>query len=456
MYLLKLLSSWVPQKKSDPVDATESLAHITYSPARWGTIALVIGFFGFFIWACFAPLDEGVPSSGVVSIDTKRKVIQHLSGGIVKQVLVKEGQMVMAGQTLLTLDDMTAKARFEEIRQHYLGLRAREGRLASEQVGANVIQMHPDLKAAADDPLVMQQLQNQSMLLASRRGSLNSALQGIEESIQGKQAAIQGYQVMLDNRKTQQALLSEQIKSITELVNDGYAPRIQLQDLQLRQAQSNGDIADTLSAISQAKRAISEMKQHALAQKQEYRKEVDTQMAEVKIEVDADAEKLKAATEDLARMEVRSPVAGQVVGLQFQTVGAVIQPAQKIMDIVPVNEGLILEVKVAPNLIDKIHNNQMADIRFSSFSNSPLLKVEGHVISVSHDLLTDAGADPSKSISYYLARVEITPKGMKTLGSRVLESGMPAQVVINTGERSLLAYLLHPFVKRLAASMKEE
>ncbi len=449
------MSFFKPQKQVDPLSDIEGSSG-SRSPTRWGIWALLIGFLGFFVWACFAPLDEGVPSVGTVSIDTKRKVVQHLSGGIVKSVFVKEGQTVKAGQVLLTLDESNSKAHFEEIRQHYLGLRAKEGRLAAEQLGANSINIHADLKKAIDDPLVAQQLHNQELLLTSRRSSLLAELQGIEESIQGKQAAIHGSEAVLESRKAQQALLSEQIKGISELVNEGYAPKSQLQDLQLRLAQSTGDIADAQSTISQAKRTIAELKQRAVTQKQEYRKEVDTQMAEVKIEVDADAEKLKAATEELGRMEVRSPVSGQVVGLQFQTIGSVIQPGQKILDVVPLGEVLILEVKIAPNLIDRIHTKQKADIRFSSFSNSPLLKVEGVVDSVSGDLLTDQNADPSKSASYYLARVSITSKGMQTLGSRVLESGMPAQVIINTGERSLIAYLLHPFVKRLAASMKEE
>ena len=364
--------------------------------------------------------------------------------------------MVKVGQVLLTLDDSTSKAHFEEIRQHYLGLRAREGRLVAEQKGSVHIQVHPDLKKALNDPLVQAQLHNQELLLNSRQGSLAAELEGIQESVLGKEAAIHGHERILASRQSQLVLLNDQIKALSGLVSEGYAPRNQLQDLQLRFAQVNADIADSQSLIMQAQRAISELQQRALTQKQEYRKEVDTQMAEVRLEVDADADKLNAVTEELARVEIRSPVSGQVVGLQFQTVGSVIQPGQHIMDIVPTDERLILEVKIPPNLIDRVHVKQMADIRFASFANSPLLKVEGMIDSVSYDLLTDTNADASKSTNYYLARVSVTPKGMKTLGSRVMQSGMPAQVIINTGERSLLSYLLHPFIKRLAASMKEE
>jgi protease secretion system membrane fusion protein len=175
------------------------------------------------------------------------------------------------------------------------------------------------------------------------------------------------------------------------------------------------------------------------------------------LEVDADAEKLKALQEELTRTQVRSPVSGQVVGLQFQTVGSVVQPGQKILDVVPLNEGLLLEAKIVPYLIDKVHAGQVADVRFSSFANSPLLAVEGRIESISSDLLTEANMNPDQpGASYYLARIVITPEGLKKLGHHVLQPGMPVQIVIKTGERSLLTYLLHPLIKRLAAALKEE
>lgn len=445
-------------KSKDLDDQNDSLSAPVdvHSHARWGFWVLLIGFLGFLLWACFAPLDEGVPTAGTVSIETKRKAVQHINGGIVKKVMVKEGQIVSAGQVLLVLDNASTKARYEEIRQHYLGLRAKEARLSAEQTGLKALQIHPDLKNALSDPLVMQQLQNQEILMASRKGSLAAELEGIDESIHGKQAAIVGSQSVLEHRKVQRGLLTEQIQGLSELVSQGYAPRNQLQELQLRLAQVEGDMADTMSAINQANRAIGELRQKAMTQKQEYRKEVDTQMAEVRLEVNADADKMKAASDDLNRVDIRSPASGQIVGLQFQTIGSVIQPGQKILDVVPSNEGLILEVKIPPNLIDRIHVEQKADVRFSSFSNTPLLKVEGRVNSVSYDLLTDPPSESTKGESYYLGRILITPSGIKTLGNRVLQSGMPVQVVIKTGERTLLTYLLHPFVKRLAASMKEE
>jgi protease secretion system membrane fusion protein len=144
-----------------------------------------------------------------------------------------------------------------------------------------------------------------------------------------------------------------------------------------------------------------------------------------------------------------------VVGLQFQTIGAIIQPGQKIMDVVPEHEGLMLEAKIQPQMIDRIHVGQMADIRFFNFAKSPQLVIEGKIDSLSKDLMMDPSTNTPQS-GYYLARISLTEKGLKDLGTRDLQSGMPAQVIIKTGERSLLTYLLHPFMKRLAASLKEE
>ena len=179
-------------------------------------------------------------------------------------------------------------------------------------------------------------------------------------------------------------------------------------------------------------------------------------MARVKMEVDAVGEKYKALEGELKRTEIKSPVDGQVVGLQFQTGGGVVQPGQKILDVVPLNEGLLVEVKVPPNLIDRVSIGQAADIRFDSFANSPKLVVEGKVDSISKDLINEpnlSAAAPNSS--YYLARVSVTTKGSQTLGNRPLQSGMPVQVIIKTGERTMLTYFMHPFMKRFAESLKE-
>ncbi len=425
----------------------------TKRPARIGLWALLLGFAGFLLWAALAPLDEGVPSQGSVSIDTKRKTVQHLTGGIVKAVLVREGQMVKEGDVVVKLDDGTARAIYEETRQRYLALRAMQGRLLAEQTGQARIEFHPDLKAALTDPLISQQMQTQEQLLLARRSALRADLQGIEENIQGQQALLQAYTGMLANRRSQLASLTEELNNTRELVKEGYAPRNRQLELERMVAESNSAIGELVGNISRVTRGIAEMRQRALSRQQEYRKDVESNMAEVTRAVQSDAQRFVALKEDLARTEIRAPVSGQVVGLNVQTVGGVVPPGQKLMDVVPQDQSLLLEARIAPNLIDKVHVGQSTDIRFSSFANSPQLVVEGKLVSVSGDLLTDP---QNPQFAYYLARISVTPAGMKTLGARQLQPGMPAEVIIKTGERSVLTYLLHPLTKRLAASMKEE
>ena len=425
----------------------------TRAVARTGLLVLAVGFGGFLLWAGLAPLDEGVPTMGTVTLDTKRKTVQHLSGGIVKEVLVQEGQQVKEGETMLRLEAAVAKANYEAVRQRYLGFRAMQSRLFAEQAGRDVIDFHPDVKAAIDDPLIKQQVNTQQQLIQARRAALSADLQGIEESSQGLREQLGSYQNILVQRRNQLSLLTEELTNTRGMVKEGYAPRNRQLELERMVAESNAAIADLMGNSLRISRQVAELSQRSMARKQEYRKEIESQLADVTREVQSDAEKFVAVTADLSRMEIKSPANGQVVGLTVQTVGAVLQPGQKLLDVVPDNQTLLLEAHIPPHLIDKVQAGLSADIRFNSFAHSPQLVVEGKVMSVSGDLLSDP---QQPQFVYYLARVQVTSSGMKTLGARQMQPGMPVEVVIKTGERSLLTYLMHPLTKRMAASMKEE
>jgi len=419
---------------------------------RIGLLTLALGFGGFLLWAAFAPLDEGVPSAGMVAIDTKRKTVQHLSGGIIEKVVVREGDRVRQGQLLIRLDTAMARANHESVRQRYLGLRAMQARLTAEHTGAQHLVFHDDLQAAAADPLIRHQMQTQEQLFHTRARLLRSDLQSIEESIEGQRGMYEAYTRMLRSRQAQSDSLNDELDNLRGLVADGYAPRNRQHELERLVADSSSGIADLLGNTVRAQRSMSELRQRAFSRQQEQHREVQTQLAEVDREVLAEQEKFKALADELARMDIKSPADGQVVGLAVQTVGGVIQAGQKLMDIVPGSAPLLLEAQVAPHLIDRVQSDLPVDVRFSSFAHSPQLVVEGKVQSVSSDLLTD----PQTLASYYLARIEVTAEGLKRLGKRQLQPGMPVEVVFKTGERSLLTYLLHPLTKRIAASLTEE
>lgn len=427
-----------------------------FNHTRRGAGILLVGVFCFVVWAALAPLDEGVPTEGVVSVESNHRVVQHLTGGIVSDLRVREGQEVNVGDVLFKLDEQNSKARYEEVRQRYLGLRAQESRLRAEQMHRTTIEFHPDLLSQQQDPLIQQQMRNQSQLLLARTSALAADIAAKKESIAGHQALIEGYRGVLSSLESQLVLLQEQLKGVRTLAAEGYAPRNQQNDLEQRVAALYGERANTQANITRAQRAILELQQQINQRVQTEQKEIDADMAQLKLQVEADAQKVLALREELGRTEIRAPASGQVVGLQVHTLGAVIQPGQKLMDIVPSGEALIIDAQIPPHLIDKIQVGQAADIRFSTFSNSPQLLVEGQLKSISKDLLTKQSSTLEGGQSYYLARVMLTKQGTEMLQGRQLQPGMPVQVVIKTGVRTLWNYLMHPLSKRLAASMKEE
>lgn len=439
-------------EEKSPLGTQQPSASDSRSAARLGLWVLGIGLGGFLLWAAWAPLDEGVPTQGLVTIDTKRKAVQHLSGGIVRAVKVGEGQMVQEGDVLIELDENVANANHEAVRQRYLGLRAMQGRLQAEQAGRAQISFHPDLLAAQSDPLIGSQMNTQADLMRARRASLAAEVSAAEESIRGQQAMIQSYQSIQESRNNQLRLVRQELEQTRPLAQDGYVPKNRLLELERSMADSQASLADLKGQTARAMQSIAEVRQRVVVRQQDFRKEVESQLADVTREVQSDAEKLVAVRADLDRMEIRAPASGQVVGLAVQSVGAVVQSGQKLMDIVPENERLVLETRIDPHLIDRVRVGLLTDVRFTAFAHSPQLVVDGEVLSVSQDVLTDQHT----GAGYYLARVRITPEGMKVLGGRQLQPGMAAEVIVKTGERSMLKYLISPLTKRLAASLKEE
>jgi protease secretion system membrane fusion protein len=437
--------------EADDRPVRDSRLNKLQSVASW---TLLTGLLAFIAWGAFAPLDEGVPSQAVVAIDTKRKTVQHQQGGIIREVLVREGDQVQEDQVLMRLADGVVRANMEAARQRYLGLRAMESRLVAEQLERDRIDFHPDVMAEAQDPLIQRHIDAQQQLWRTRRLALQADLAGIDESIRGQEALRQSYAGMIESRRLQQRLLQEQHNNIQGLVKEGYAPRNQQLELERQLADVLTNLTDLNGNMVRASQVIAELRQRAISRRQDYRKETDSQLAEVTREAQSDEGKVRALREDLARTEIRSPSAGQVVGLAFQTVGGVIGPGQRVLDVVPEREPLLLEARIAPHLINSVEPGLLTDVRFSSFAHSPQLVVQGKVISVSGDLLTEqTNLGP---MSYFLARVEVTPEGMKSLGHHQMQPGMPAEVIIKTGERTLLTYLLHPLTRRMASSMKEQ
>ncbi len=445
------------QNASDATNVVElapDLPTDTRSTIRLGFLALVLGFGGFLVWAAYAPLDEGVPAQASVAIETKRKTIQHQTGGIIRQVAVREGQRVKAGDTLIELDDGTARANYESIRQNYMSQRAAESRLLAELERRETISFHPDLLASQADPLIKQHILTQSQLFESRRASLRSELAGLDEAIAGQEATLAGLRLQLDSRKLQSQKHSEQLKNMAELAAEGYVPRNQVLTLEQSQAELSSILAELNASKARTERSIAELKLRKAQRLTDGSKEVASQLADVRREVQAGREKLDAITAELGRVKIKAPVDGQVVGLTVASVGGVASAGQKLMDIVPKEEGVVLEARIPTHVIDRVHTSDPVAVRFSAFARSPQLVVDAMINSISADVVTES--TQAGTLSYYLARVSLTEEGLKKLGDRQLQPGMTAEVLIKTGERSLLTYLMHPLTKRIAAAMKEE
>jgi protease secretion system membrane fusion protein len=442
-------------RPSDAVTDVDEIALKTDTrPAiRLGFWVLVVGFGLFLAWAAWAPLDEGVSAPATVSIETRRKTIQHVQGGVVQQVKVKEGAEVKQGDVLIVLDDSATRASYEAIRQNYLSQRALESRLIAEVTNAPKITFHKDLLAAGDD-LAKQHMAVQQQLFAARRAAQAAEIAAARQSIAGMEGQIAGMGQMLESRKTQASLQSTQLGNVQSLASDGFATRNQALQLEQSQAELKASIAELQTNVQRTQSAIAETRLHIAQREQEFLKEGSSQLADVRREVQANEERLAAITADLGRTQIRAPVAGQVIGIAVSSAGGVVTPGQRLMDILPRGESLLLDAKVQPQVIDRIKVGDFTEVRFSGFANTPQLVAQGKVVSLSGDAVSEQTA--AGMSSYYLARVELTPEGLKTLGNRALQPGMTAEVLVKTGERSLMSYLLHPLTKRIASAMTEE
>lgn len=363
----------IAQLLNSPVPLIEDSENALQSAMRLGWWVLLGGSVFFMIWASMVPLQEGVPSQASVVIETKRKSVQHMQGGIVSEVLVKEGDWVNQGQELLRLDAAQTLAVYETAKQ---------------------------------------------------------SLASLQENLSAQQAMYAGLLQTEKHRRDQRSLLEREMTGLRQVVQEGFAPQVQLYQLERSIADLDALLAELKSNQHKARQSV----------------------LEIEHQIQAGRLKMVAAQNDMDRSTIVASVNGQVVGMNIQSSGAVIQPAEKIMDIVPKDELLVIEAKINPQYVDRLKLGSMADVRFSSFANSPLLVVESELLSVSGDVLIDNVTHQS----YYLARLKITPKGMRQLDDKALHAGMGVEVVLHIGERTLLQYLLHPLTKRLAASMKEQ
>lgn len=421
-------------------------------PLRWGLWTLAIGFGGFLLWAGLAPLDAGVNAPGTVVVASSRKTIQHQTGGTVDRILVDEGAKVKKDQLLIQLNNTEAKAQLSIAEAQFISAKAIEGRLLAERAGAAKVTYDPELASYGDDERVKQAEALQNQLFATRRANLKSQVGVLLEQIGGLNEQLKGFDALRSSRQSQSKWMSDELNGIRDLAKDGYVPKNRMFQLERNAADIDGALADTVAHIGQARNAISESKLRILETQQQYQKEVETQLTEDMKEAQAAADRVKAMKHLLDSMSIRSPIDGVVVGLNVHTVGGVIQPGLHIMDIVPENDPLIVEARISPETISKVAVGKLVDINFPALDRHSTPTIPGTVLTISADSL----ADQRTGMPYYLAQIKVTKQGMKMIGKQQIIAGMPAAIVIKTGERSMLNYLIKPLFDRMNAAFTED
>ncbi len=422
------------------------------SHTRLGWWIVIAGVGGFLLWASFAPLDKGVPLSGTVTVATNKKAVQHLTGGTVEAILVKEGDLVKAGDVLVRMNAVQAKANAEIARVQYFSARTAEARLIAERDGKKSIVFPPELEDVKNDPRVANNIHLQLQLFNSRQSAIQSELSALNENIAGLVQQNKGLEESRDGKKLQLQFLKEQLDGMRDLAKEGYVARNRLLELERTYAQLSTAISEDISNIGRGQSQISEFRLRRLQRQQEYQKEVRTQLSDTQKEADALANRLTGLDYDLDNVLVKAPVDGTVVAMSVFTHGGVIAPGFRMMDIVPSDDPLIVDGQLPVHLIDKVHPNLKVELMFTAFNQNQTPHVPGIVTQVSADrLIEEKSGQP-----YYNLKAKVAPEGMKMIANLQIRPGMPVELFIKTGERTMMNYLFKPLFDRLTMSMTEE
>lgn len=434
-----------------PADAKVDINHARTSRLGWSILAL--GFGGFMLWAAFAPLDQGVPASGQVVVTGNRKAVQNLSPGMVQAIMVKDGDEVKAGDVLIRLDATAARAQFELARSQWITAKAAEARLMAEAQGKPQVTFHHALLKEKSDPRARDAMALHSHLLLTRQAGLQAELDAMKKSIAGLESSMAGLEAARTAKEEQIKLLREELKGQRDLAADGYLPRNRVSEQERLLAQLNGALSEDVANLGRAGQNISEIRMRMVAKQQEYRKEVEAGLSDIQKEASSLDSRLAGLAFELANADVKAPSEGVVVGLNVHTVGGVVPAGFTLMEVVPRTEPLKVDVQIPTALIDKVKVGLPVEIMFPAFSQTITPQIPGKFVQVA----ADATTDPQGRIPpFYKGQVVVTDDGMKKLKAHEIKAGMPAEVFIKTGERTMLNYLFKPLRDRVRSALTEE
>jgi membrane fusion protein, protease secretion system len=422
------------------------------APVRLGWWIVLVGCALFLFWGFVAPLDQGVPMSGVITVAGNKKSVQHLSGGTIQKILVKEGDLVKAGQPLVEIDGTVSRSNAETTRIQYFTARSAEARLIAERDSLSDIRFPSIAADLQADPRIAGATDTQRQLFTARRGALRSELAAVDENLAGLQAQNAGLISARDGKQRQLSLLREQAQNMRNLARDGYAPRNRWLELERNLAQLEADILEDTGNLTRGQRQMAELKLRRVQRQQDFQKDVRDQLAKVQSESEALRSRLEGLDHEVINNLVKAPVDGVVADVAVFTDGGVVGPGFRMMDIVPLDEPFVVEGQIPIHLVDSVSPGLPVELIFSAFNRSTTPRIPATVTQVSPDRLVD---DASK-MPYYRMRAEISPEGRREMAKLPVRAGMPVELFVKTGERSLMNYLMRPLRDHVRSSMVEE
>lgn len=451
-WLTKGWNPYDPARLPRRSDGLEPVVIEETSVRRTTVWLILVTFLAFIVWSTTAPLDGGVVMTGSVVVAGNRKAIQHPTGGVVQEIRVQEGTVVKQGDVVVKINPLNTEANLTSAELQYINLLATESRLLAERLGSE-IKWRPELnRFGSNDPRVAEAKLIQSQLFASRKSELDSQQRILREQMSGYEAQSRSLVKVIAEKKSQLGLSAQEAKNIGQLAKEGYVPESQANAALRAQSSLESEMANLQAEVSRNNAALASTQLQMSQQRSTFMKEVESQLSEAQKNREAYLSRMQSLTFDRSLTEVRAPASGAVVGLKVNTVGGVITAGQILMEIVPKETSLIVEAQVPITSIDKVAMGLDTDLRFSAFNQRTTPVVPGVVKLVGADKLMA----PNGGAEYYLAQVEVTPEGLKLLEKHRIQPGMPVEVIVKTGERSFMTYLLKPLTDRFARSFKED
>lgn len=412
------------------------------------TIALLFGTVG--LWAATAPLAGAVIASGKVVVESNVRRVQHPTGGVVADIRVKDGDRVKAGDVLVRLDETNAKAGLALIELELRRFQARKARLEAERDGLPEIVMPPELVERAADPVVVQGMESEAGLFRTRRTASEGQRSQLRERIAQSHEEIKGLVAQLASRRGQAKLIWQELEGVQKLYDQSLVALSRLTGLQREASRLAGEEGSLTSDMARVRGRIAEVELQILQVDQDVRREVTTELRDVEGKIADLQERRVAASDQLARIEMRAPQDGVVHQQTVHTIGGVIGAAEQIMLIVPETDSLVVEARIEPTMIDRLRAGQAVVMRFPAFDSTTTPDLNGRLIQVS----ADATNDEKTGTSFYTARVGLERAEVNRLGGKTLLPGMPVETYIQTGTRTALAYLVKPIEDQLARSFR--